>query len=80
MESRRLLIREVGRDVTRPDQPGDEGVSDDGVWLCVESNFWIAGRAELAENPATGQTSPRWNHLLPANRHQSLKMSHSDDL
>ena len=54
------------------------------LWFSVDGNFWIGGEASLngAENPATRQTSSRIGVTasLPLSKHQSVKVSYSDDL
>ena len=54
------------------------------LWFSLDGNFWIGGEASLkgADNPATRQTSSRIGVTasLPLSKHQSVKVSYSDDL
>jgi hypothetical protein len=54
------------------------------LWFSIDGNFWIGGEGSLkgAENPATRQTSSRIGATasLPLTKHQSVKVSYSDDL
>ncbi len=54
------------------------------LWLSLDGNFWIGGEASLngIDNPATRQTSSRIGVTgsVPLGKHQSVKVSYSDDL
>jgi len=54
------------------------------LWCSLDGNFWIGGEASSkgVDNPATRQTSSRIGVTasLPLNKHQSVKVSYSDDL
>jgi Putative MetA-pathway of phenol degradation len=54
------------------------------LWFSLDGNFWIGGEASLqgVDNPATRQTSSRIGVTgsVPLNKHQSVKISYSDDL
>jgi hypothetical protein len=54
------------------------------LWVSIDGNFWTGGEASLkgADNPATRQTSSRLGVTAsaPISKHQSLKVSYSNDL